>query len=261
MNNLAKESTKTTEALPTLDRGQVNQLRMANKGKFNENSRYVINRNKDSAELQSHSRKRKTCGDDDAKSEPQQEAYTSKRSCTWNHEVVGAETSPEFVNEYNTEDTYQDGQGFYEEPTYTAGAWGEVLGAETSPDFVNEYNTEDAYQGGHGYYEEPTYTAVAWDDQGQMGIPMEGQNVAEDLVPLFLSTYDQTLALSEGFTTPEAVVYARENGYQQTLRYSVYWYRQSTPRFVSPDGNVVEHVVGSDFFHLFEWVQPIANNT
>lgn len=210
LKNIAGKSATTTEALSTLDRAQVDQLRRANKGKFNENSRYVINGDGESTEPPSRSKKRKVHGNDDTESESGQEA---KRPCTRTHQDLGAETPPEFANEYNVEDAYQYGQGYYEDSTYTDGACG---------------------------------------DQGEVGTPMEDQNEAEDLVPLFLTTYDRLLALTEGFTTPEAVVYARENGYQQTLAFSVYWYRQSIPRHVEPEGNVVEDVVGSAFFHMIE---------
>lgn len=45
VKNLAKGSLKTTEALSILDQDQIDRIRRANKGKFKENSRYIVNKN------------------------------------------------------------------------------------------------------------------------------------------------------------------------------------------------------------------------
>ena len=67
----------------------------------------------------------------------------------------------------------------------------------------------------------------------------------EEIVLLFASIGDRYLALvqDQSFANPYAVMQAQENGHLQARQFGVHWYRRSTPRYVGPDGILVEDVV------------------
>ena len=231
LKNLAKKKMTTTEGLSTLDPEQVENVRKANKGKFKENSRYVVKKAEDSAEAPVPSKKRKIHRDDDAESEPEQEEPKAKRSRTQMEHNLEAE-APNFAPGFIYDDAGQDANlgsaGFYSEPTATPGIW-DYQGQEPSP----------------------TDTAISREYQSE-----------ENLVLLFATIDDLGLALVEdpSFTSPDAVIWARRNGNQQTRQIEVHWYRESTPRYVGPDGIMMEGVVASGLWHQPEALEPIPGD-
>ena len=108
LENVAKESATTTEGLSVLNASQVDLVRRKNKGKFIDNSRYVID-NKDSRPA---SRKRNSTGDDDTESKSEQ---GTKKPCT--RKVQSLEVESQLAD---NADIYSDGTYDYEEPRETA---------------------------------------------------------------------------------------------------------------------------------------------
>ena len=84
----------------------------------------------------------------------------------------------------------------------------------------------------------------------------------EDLVPLFASIDDRDLALIEDatFTSAYAVMQARRNGHQRTRQIGVYYYGQSTPRYIELDGSMVDDVVHFAFRDTYMAVEPIPED-
>ena len=235
MENLAKKSAKTTEGLSTLDPSQVDKVRKGNKGKFQENSRYVVKKEGEATETAPPSKKRKVRCDDDTESEPEQEAPGAKRPCNRTPTNSGVEVSS--VNDL------------------TRGS-------------IHHHTNEDVTLGSATFYDEPTDNAGPWDNQEQEGAPIDTMGPFEDqgrnyLVALFLSIEDRGLALVEDptFTSPDAVIWARRNGNQQTGEIGVHWYRSNIPRYVAADGNTVEDVVHIDFWHQVEAEELIPGDT
>ncbi len=231
LKNLAKKQLSTTEGLSALDPEQVETVRKANKGKFRENSRYVIKKDEDPAETPVPSKKRKVHCDDDAESIPEQEEPKAKRPRT------------------------QMGQNI------------EVEAPNFTPGFIYDNAGEDANLGSAGFYSEPTATPGTWDYQQQEPSPTDTANLREyqsqeNFVLLFATIDDVGLALVEdpSFTSPDAVIWARRNGNQQTRQIDVHWYRESTPRYVGPDGVMREDVVAHGLWQQAEAFEPIPGD-
>ena len=107
LQNVAKERATTTEGLSVLNSSQVDRIRQNNKGKFRDNSRYVID-NQNSPKTPPASRKRKSTGDDDNESESEQGV---ERPCT--RKVQSLEVESLFADDA---DIYSDGTSDYERP-------------------------------------------------------------------------------------------------------------------------------------------------
>lgn len=232
LKSLDKKGAKTTEGLPTLNLDEVDKVRRANKGKFKGNSRYVVNKDLDqeTPETTPPSTKRKAHRDDDTPSEPEHDPPKAKRPCARTLQSLGVEVPspndliPESIYDDTNRDANVDGAELFDEPTDTAGLW------------------NDREQWGN-----PIDTTAPWDDQN-----------AEDLVPLFANIDDKEFALVEdaNFTSAYAVIQARKSGNQQTGQIGVCWYKQSTPRHMGADGNMVEDVVDSAYWHQIEAEEP-----
>ena len=231
LKNLAEKSATTTEALPTLNPDQIDEVRKFNKGKFKRNSRYVI----EGEESPPPSKKRKVKCAEDTESEQEQEELKAKKPYVCTSQDMGAVPA--------------------------------ILGGLT-PGFVYDNTVDNSNLNGGGHYNAPTDTSGLWPGQEQDVSTTEStglgaQQSAEDLVPLFASTEDQGLALlmDNTFTTPSEVVWARRNGSQNTEPIGVHWYRQSTPRHIDEDGIMVADVAHEVFAFLWEASEPMPGDT
>lgn len=113
LKNLAKQKAKTTETLSTLSSAQIKKVRKENKGKFVDNSRYVI-KSDDHPKFPPASTKR-SISDDDTQSESEQRA---KRACTQASQSLTVES------EYNVdEDAYGEDENIYDQLTDTPEQW------------------------------------------------------------------------------------------------------------------------------------------
>ena len=111
LQNVAKERATTTEGLSVLNSSQVDLVRQNNKGKFRDNSRYVID-NQNSPKTPPASKKRNSTGDDDNESESEQ---GGERLCT--QKVQSLEVESLLADDA---DIYSDGTSDYEQPRKTA---------------------------------------------------------------------------------------------------------------------------------------------
>ena len=230
LKNLAKESATTTEALPTLNPDQVDEIRKINKGKFTRNSRYVVKDNESRG-----CKKRKSRAADDVDSELEQEEPKAKKR------------------------HYQTSQNMGAEPN--------IVGDPT-PDLLYNNTVGDLDSNAQGYYNAPTEASGPWHGQEQDVSPAENTNLwaeqsEEDLVPLFATTEDQEVALllDSTFTSPSAVIWARRNGHQNTALIGVHYYRQSTPRHIDEYGFMVADVAHNAFSSQWETSEPIPGHT
>lgn len=125
LKNVAKKRAMTTEGLSVLDPSQVDLVRQKNKGKFRDNSRYVID-NQNSPKTPPASRKRNSTGDHDNESESEQ---GGKRPCT--RKAQSLEVDSLFGDDA---DIYSYGTSDYEQPRKTA---------EQRVDLEREYHPTD----------------------------------------------------------------------------------------------------------------------
>ena len=223
LKNLAKKNAKTTEDLPTLKQSQIAQARKANEGKFDENSRYVVKKKEGSTEMPPpSSRKRKANHDNDTEPEDRLNAPEAKRQ--------------------RTQPPYQMG-------VETAGPNDLTLGS------LSDDVDADAYWEGASIYNAPPNSATLVNEGSKQLGPARSttqfQGYHENgLVLLFSTIKDRQLALlvDSSFTSPAAVKQAREEGWQLD-HINVDWYRPDTPRYVNPDGSIVEGVAHVDSFY------------
>ena len=218
LKNLAKKNAQTTEDLPTLSQPQIAKARKANKGNFAGNSRYIVKKDEGSAGMPPpSSRKRKTNRDDAAEPEDYLEAPEAKRQ--------------------RTPPPYQTGV------EKTLGAVGDDVDADADTD----------WEGADLYNAPPNSAALVKDQSQQLG-PAQATGQFQDhyqngLVLLFSTIVDReyALAVDKTFTTAAAVKRAQEEGFQLEW-INAEWYRPNVPRYVNPDGSVVESVVHTDAF-------------
>ena len=218
LKNLAKKNAQTTEDLPTLSQPQIAKARRANKGNFAGNSRYVVKKDDGSTGMPPpSSRKRKVNRDDTTEPEEYLEAPEAKRQ--------------------RTQPPYQMGVG------KASGAIGDDVDADADTDWE-----------GADLYNAPPNSAALVNDQSQLLGPAQATGQFQDhyengLVLLFSTIVDReyALAVDKTFTTAAAVKRAQADGFQLEW-INVEWYRPNVPRYVNPDGSVVESVVHMDAF-------------
>ncbi|KAM0804759.1 hypothetical protein BDR22DRAFT_959851 [Usnea florida] len=223
LKNLAERNAKTTENLPVLKKNQIAKARKANEGKFDENSRYVVKKKEVSTEMPPPlSRKRKAKHDNDTEPEVPLEAPVVKRQRT---------------------------RAPYKRGVATSGP--NDLTSTSLSDDVNA----DAYWEGANVYNAPPNSATVVNDQSQQLGPTRSTSQYQDhyengLVLLFSTIVDRqhALAMDRTFTSPVAVKRAWEQGWQIENFINVDWYTPDTPRFVNPDGSIVESVVHPECF-------------
>lgn len=227
LKNLADRCMNTTEGLSALDPDQIDKVRKPNKGKFKENSRYIVKKDDESAETPPPAKKRKVHFED-TESETEQGEPKAKKPCARTPQSLGLEAH------------------------------------DLTQGFIYDNADQDAYLGGVGSYDESTDTAGLLNKQEQEVFPPYAADQNGDgLVPLFSTIFDRDLALvvDQSFTSPDAVMWARRNGNQQTGQITVFWYRQDTPRYVGSDGVMIEDVVDADIWPTFEAEEPIPGDT
>ena len=218
LKNLAKKNAQTTEDLPTLSQPQIAKARSANKGNFAGNSRYVVKKDDGSTGMPPPSSKKRKINRDDA-TEPEEylEAPEAKKQ--------------------RTQPPYQTGVEM------ASGAVGDDVDADADTDWE-----------GADLYNAPPNSAALVNDQSQLLGPAQATGQFQDhyengLVLLFSTIVDReyALAVDKTFTTAAAVKRAKEDGFQLEW-INVEWYRPNVPRYVNPDGSVVESVVHMDAF-------------
>ena len=224
LKNLAEKNAKTTENLPVLKKHQIAKARKANEGKFDENSRYVVKK-KDEVSTgmpPPSSRKRKANHDNDTEPGKPLEAPVVKRQRT---------------------------RAPYKKGVVTPGPNDLTLGS------LSDDVDADAYWEGANVYNAPPNSATLANNQSQQLGPTRSTSQYQDhyengLVLLFSTIVDrqQALAMDRSFTSPAAVKRAREQGWQIEHLINVYWYTPDIPRYVNPDGSIVESVVHPEFF-------------
>ena len=297
LNNLAKEGrADTTEGLSVLIPDQIDEVRKKNKGKFFGNSRYVV-KSEDRLESTPATRKRKLPSNDDTESDSESE-HDAKRPRTRTPPSQAVEHPYDNNAHAYTTDTYDGLPGQQVEPqydndaqTYTEGTT--IYEGLPRQGIAPQYNDNAGDTEGAGIYNEPPRQEAASQYDDNAGAYAEGTNIYdgptditeqwahteqdddspdttgflqhhnEDLIPLFESVGDQGLALVENinWTSPDAVMWARRHGNEQTRQIGVYWYSPSVPRHVEADGTVVEDVVNGAFAHLYQAEEAIPGDS
>ena len=246
LKNLAETRMNTTEGLSALDPDQVDKVRNPNKGKFKENSRYIVKKDDDSAGTPLPPKKRKVHFEDD--------------------DSAGTPLPPKKrkVHFEDTESETEQGEPKAKKLCTRTPQSLELEAHDWTQGSIYDNADQDAYLGGPGIYDEPIDTTGLLNNQEQASFPQytADQN-GDSLVPLFSTVFDRDLALmvDPNFNSPNAVIWARRNGNQQTGQIAVFWFRQNTPRYVGPDGVMIWDVVDASIYHMFEAEEPIPGHT